>query len=155
MNLRKEKLERYKNAEISLADVLDVTPVQINSLLLTGYTFFTQGKMEDAKNILEGLALLNENISNVHALLGSIYQKNEDYEAAVEKYTRALLLEPADLYSLGNRGESLLRLGRFDEAADDLKKAVGLDLLMKHPAANRARLLVNLMQDAMKTFIQI
>lgn len=151
MNSRKEKLERYKNAEITLADVLDVTPVQINALLLTGYTFFTQGKLGDSKNILEGLALLNENISSVHALLGSICQKNEEYEAAVEKYTRALLLEPADLYSLGNRGESFLRLGHLDEAADDLRKAVELDPEMKHPAANRARLLVNLVQNAMKT----
>ncbi len=57
---------------------------------------------------------------------------------------------PQDINSLANRGEVFLRLGKFKEAADDLKKAIELDAEKKHPSANRARMLIAITQEALK-----
>ena len=104
--------------------------------------------MEDAARILEGLTTLDGSMSYAFALLGSIYQNKENYEAAIERYTKSLMLDPDDTYCLANRGEILLRLGKLQEALTDLVKAMETDPQKTHPAANRARLLVGLAQDA-------
>jgi tetratricopeptide (TPR) repeat protein len=150
MKLKKEKIEKFVKGEITLAEVMNVTPRQEAALVSLGYTFYSQGRLKDAAKILEGVTLLDGSISYVFALLGSIHQKEEHYEAAIEQYTRALLLDPGDTYCLANRGEIFLRQGRFQEASTDLLKAMETDPDSKHPAANRARLLLALAHDAVK-----
>ena len=148
MKLDNEKLEKFENGEITLAEVMNVTPRQKAALLSLAYTFYSNGRLEDAARILEGLTTLDGSTSYAFALLGSIYQKKQDYGAAIDRYTRMLTLEPDDTYCLANRGEILLRLGKLQEALTDLVKAMETDPDRKHPAANRARLLVGLAQDA-------
>jgi tetratricopeptide (TPR) repeat protein len=148
MKLNNEKIEKFGNGEITLAEVMNVTPRQKAALLSLGYTFYSQGRLEDAARILEGLITLDGGMSYAFALLGSIYQKKENYDAAIDRYTRTLMLAPDDTYCLANRGEILLRLGKLQEALTDLVKAMETDPDKKHPAANRARLLVGLAQDA-------
>jgi tetratricopeptide (TPR) repeat protein len=150
MKLQEEKLDKFVKGEITLAEVINVTPRQQAALVSLGYTFYSQGRLKDAAKILEGFTLLDDNISYVFALLGSIYQKEEDYEAAIEQYTKALILDPHDVYCLANRGEIFLRQGKFKEASTDLLKAMDSDPHKKHPAANRARLLLALAYDAVK-----
>jgi Tfp pilus assembly protein PilF len=150
MGLQKQQIEKFVKGEITLAEVMNVTPRQEAALVSLGYTFYSQGRLKDAAKILEGLTALDGSISYVFALLGSIHQKEEDYEAAVEQYTKALLLDPNDTYCLVNRGEIFLRLGRFQEASMDLLRAMETDPDRKHPAANRARLLLALAHDAVK-----
>jgi tetratricopeptide (TPR) repeat protein len=148
MKLNNEKLEKFGNGEITLAEVMNVTPRQKAALLSLAYTFYSNGRLEDAARILEGLTTLDATMSYAFALLGSIYQKKENYDSAIDRYTRTLMLEPDDTYCLANRGEILLRLGKLQEALTDLVKAMETDPNRKHPAANRARLLVSLAQDA-------
>jgi Tfp pilus assembly protein PilF len=64
------------------------------------------------------------------------------------RYNRALALYPNDVQALANRGEIQLKLGNFEKAAEDLKRAIELDPGKKHPAANRARLLVAIVKEA-------
>ena len=148
MKLNNEKLEKFGNGQITLAEVMNVTPRQKEALLSLAYTFYSNGRLEHAARILEGLTTLDGSMSYAFALLGSIYQKKESYDAAIDRYTRTLMLEPDDTYCLANRGEILLRLGKLQEALTDLVRAMETDPDKKHPAANRARLLVGLSQDA-------
>ena len=148
MELDSEKIEKFGNGEITLAEVMNVTSRQKVALLSLGYIFYSQGRLEDAARILEGLTTLDGSMSYAYALLGSIYQNKENYEAAIERYTTSLILNPDDTYCLANRGEILLRLGKLQEALIDLVKAMETDPHKTHPAANRARLLVGLAQDA-------
>ena len=57
---------------------------------------------------------------------------------------------PDHVASLANRGELLLGQGKLREAAADLKRAIELDSEKKDPAANRARLLVQLTAGALQ-----
>ena len=53
--------------------------------------------------------------------------KLEKFDAAVADYTEALRLDPANAHALHNRGISYDRLGRDDEAARDLERALEIE----------------------------
>lgn len=136
-------------SQASVADALGIKTPQMAALVLTGYRLYQQGRTADAAKIFEGVAVLDSHNPYVHGILGSIYQKLEEFEPAIVRYNNALSIFPDDINSLTNRGEINVKLGRFQEAAEDFKKAIQLDPDRKHPAANRARLLVALVQDSL------
>lgn len=133
----------------TVAEALGLQTRQMAALVLTGYRFYEQGQTHDAARIFEGIAVLDSSNPYVQGILGSIYQKLEEYEPAIVRYNNALNIFPGDINSLTNRGEIFLKLGRFQEAAEDFKHAICLDPERKHPSANRACLLVALVQDAL------
>src|SRR5580765_4794729 len=149
-NVDKEKVEKFNKGELKLAQLFDVDAKQVAALLLTGHNLYQQGKLEEAKRIFEGLAVLDGKNPYVHGILGAIYQKQEKFDVAIARYTLALSVYPKDPNSLTNRGEIYLKLGRLKEAAEDFKKAIDLDTARKNPASNRARILVSLTADALK-----
>ncbi len=133
----------------TVAEVLGLKTRQMAALVLTGYRLYQQGHTQDAARIFEGIAVLDSSNPYVQGILGSIYQKLEEFEPAIVRYNNALSIFPGDINSLTNRGEIYLKLGRFQEAAEDFKHAIQLDPERQHPAANRARLLIALVQDAL------
>jgi tetratricopeptide (TPR) repeat protein len=118
------------------------------ALLVTGHNLFHQGRLKEASNIFEGLVVVDSHNPYIQGILGSIYQKQQQFELALIRYNNALALNPDDISALCNRGEILLKLGKFQEAALDLRRAIGLDPDKKDGAANRARLLVSIVKDA-------
>lgn len=141
-------MEPQQNHQYKLARKLVSKADEWAALLLTGYNFFKQGRLTEAARIFEGLVVLDSHNPYVQGMLGSIYQKQKEYELAVIRYNNAVELNPNDIHSLVNRGEIFLKLGKFQEAANDLKKAIELDPARKNGAANRARLLVSIVKDA-------
>lgn len=145
-----EKIEQFKKGKLKFTELFALDAGQIAALLLMGHTYYAQGQLDDAKKVFEGLAVLDWKNAYVHGILGSIYQQEERWEAAIARYSMALSQFPLDVNSLTNRGEIYLRLGKFRESADDLKKAIELDPEKKNPSANRARMLIALTQEALK-----
>lgn len=131
-----------------IIDALGITTRKMAALLVTGHRMYTQGRLNQARKIFEGLAVLDNASHYVQGILGSIYQKQKQYDLALLRYNNAIALFPNDVNSLTNRGEILVQFGRFQEASEDFKKAMQLDPERKNPAANRARLLVSLAQEA-------
>src|SRR5262245_15218452 len=137
-----------QSSEFTFAGTLASKADQWTSLLVTGYNFFCQGRLEEAASIFEGLVILDSHNPYIQGLLGSIYQKQELYGLARIRYNNALALNPADISALSNRGEILLKQGKFQEAAEDFKRVIQLDPLKENGAANRARLLVSIVRDS-------
>jgi Flp pilus assembly protein TadD len=149
--LNHEKIEQFKKGELRLADACDINAGQTAALLATVFTLFRNGRYKDARDILEGLAVLNQDNAYIHGLLGAVYQRLSEFDRAIEHYDIALRLFPQDIHSLANKGEIYLKLGRLDEAFTNLKRAIELDTNKKHPVANRARILIALTQEALKS----
>jgi tetratricopeptide (TPR) repeat protein len=135
---------------ISLVQILGINAKHVAAILKTGHALFEQNKLGEAKNIFEGMSVLDGANPYIHGILGAIYQKQEKYEIALERYNASLRANPGDIHALTNRGEIALKLGRLQEAASDFKAAMDLDSARKHPAANRARLLALLALDAVQ-----
>jgi len=141
--------EEQQEYRIAMAELLDLKKEQIAAIMMIGYRLYEQGRLKEAAKIFEGLAVLDQRNAYVNGILGSIYQKQGQHEPALERYNRALALFSYDTNALTNRGEILLKLGRFQEAAEDFKQAFQLDPERKDPAANRAWFLVNIVREAM------
>lgn len=134
----------------NLGEGIGITDAQKASLMLFGYSFFEQGRLEEARDIFEGLLMLDPKNPYAHALLGAVHHQQTRFADALICYTRALEFYPQDIQTLANRGEANLNLGKFSEAAADFTAAIQLDEDKKHPAANRARFLVTLTLEALK-----
>src|SRR5262249_16922061 len=150
MPLTKANFEKLKAGQIKPGQFLEIDTKQTAALLLTGYNLYSQGLLEDAQKVFESIAWLDPKNPYVNAALGSIYQKNGKYEAAVASYTNSLAVYPQDLNTLANRGEVYLKMGKLQEAAVDFRAAIELDPQHRHAAANRARMLVALTQEALQ-----
>jgi tetratricopeptide (TPR) repeat protein len=131
-------------------DALNLTPEQMASLLLLGHTCYENGKYKQARDIFEGVRVMDPSNPYPSAVLGSMLQQEGKCEEAIACFTTALQIYPEDIHTLTNRGECYLNLGKFPEAAEDLKKAITLDPDLKNPAANRARLLAALTLEGLK-----
>jgi Flp pilus assembly protein TadD len=123
---------------------------QVAALMDCGFRWYEQGRLREAKRIFRGLALLDKENVYAHGLLGAIHQKEHNFEEAISEYSVAIGLFPKDPNLFTNRGEIYLRLGKLEEAANDLRHAMELDPAKKHPASNRARLLVRAVQDSLQ-----
>jgi Flp pilus assembly protein TadD len=133
----------------SLADEISVTPESMVALMDFGHAFYQQGKLSEARDVFEGIVLLDSSNPYAHAILGSIHQQQNQFEPAIECFSRALKLHSTDINTLTNRGECYLHLGRLEEAAQDLKAAILLDVEEKNLAANRARFLATVTIEAL------
>src|SRR5215831_5755713 len=120
--------------EFKRAQILAIDATQIAAVFLVGHLFYKEGKISEAQKLFEGLLILDGRNPYIHALLGSIYQKQESYEKAFRHYSNAIAIYPNDIQSLVNRGEIFLRFGKFKEAAFDFKTAIDLDPQRKDPA---------------------
>ena len=129
---------------------INLTPEQMASLLLVGHNYFQSGKYNAARNIFEGIQVMDPLNPYPSAILGSMFQQEGKCEEAIASFTTSLQIYPEDIHTLTNRGECYLNLGKFPEAAEDLKKAITLDPDQKNPAANRARLLAALTLEGLK-----
>jgi tetratricopeptide (TPR) repeat protein len=145
-----DQIQKIARGEIETAQILDINEDQMAAVLLAGYFFYENGKLPVAQEIFEGLLILDTGNPFVHAMLGSIYQKQEQFQLAFRHYSRAIQSFPQDIGSLINRGELFLRFGKFKEAADDFKAAIDLDPEQQNPSANRARLLSRLAQESLQ-----
>jgi tetratricopeptide (TPR) repeat protein len=150
MPITELELEKLNSGMVTVAQILRIQPKHVAAILKTGHALFEQNKLEEAKNIFEGMSVLDGANPYIHGMLGAIYQKQEKYEIALEHYNATLRVNPADIDALTNRGEIALKLGRLEEAASDFKAAMNLDPARKHPAVNRARLLVCMVLDAVQ-----
>jgi tetratricopeptide (TPR) repeat protein len=146
----KETLDKIVKGQITVGQALNIDANQYAAILLAGHTLFNEGRLDEAKQLFEGLAGLDAKNPYIHGILGAIHQKQGNDEVAIARYTKALSIYGKDINSLTNRGELYLKHGKFQESANDLKRAIDLDPDKKHPAANRARLLVVMTAEALK-----
>lgn len=70
------------------------------------------------------------NMYDAHIACGVVYEHIRQYAKSVAEYDRALEIAPDSPHYTGrleNRGKTLMRWGKFDEALADLNKALELD----------------------------
>jgi Flp pilus assembly protein TadD len=129
---------------------MSVTAEALASGIRMTFAMFEQGRYRETVILAEGLLTLDSNNAYLRSILASVYFKQNKLVEALREYTQAIEFHPEDIASLVNRGEIYLRTGKFSEAAQDLKRAIDLDPARKNAAANRARLLMQMISGALK-----
>ena len=146
----KTKLEQYKKGDLKFTQIFELNGARMAAVLTCGYNFFSEGRLDEARKIFEGLAVIDPAFPYIHTMLGAIYQKLEKYDLAILRYSMALKLYPNDINALTNRAEIYLMVGKFPEAAEDLKKVLDVDSTQKSTVSNRARMLSALAAEALQ-----
>jgi len=129
---------------------MSLTAEQLASGIQLGYTLYNEGRLEDARILLEGLLTLDPENPYLHLMLASNHRGQERWDDAVIEYSRTLEFFPGEISAWANRGEIYLMQGKLQEAARDLKQAVSLDGGKNDPAAGRAWFLLQMTSGALK-----
>jgi Flp pilus assembly protein TadD len=144
-----DRVEKFVMGELTLGQLYGITIEEAYSIAELGYTFMEQGRLGEAQTVFQGLVISNPYDAYFHTVLGSIYQRQENIDGALEEYSIAIGLDPANMEAYVNRGELLIRKGNFEMAASDFKNAIQLDPDGQSPSANRARALASVTAAAL------
>jgi tetratricopeptide (TPR) repeat protein len=137
-----ERLARFAAGNLTIAALENISKEKLYEMADVGYRLLTQGKLEDAKKIFSGLAVMDPYDSYFQMVLGSIFQRSNELVRAEQHYTRVLEIDSSLVTAYANRGESRVGLGKMKEAIEDFSKAILLDPQNKDPAAMRARVML-------------
>jgi tetratricopeptide (TPR) repeat protein len=144
-----DRVEKFIMGEATLGQLYGITIEEAYSVAELGYTLMEQGRLKEAQTVFQGLIISNPYDAYFHTALGSIYQKMGIVDGAIEEYSISLGLDPAIVEAYVNRGELLIQVGYFEQAAKDFKAAMDLDPDGRNPAVNRARALASVTAAAL------
>ena len=104
-------------------------------------SFQQQGKRDDAIEKWSAVAHITEGSDNDLAAIawfsvGYLLQ-DEDLEGAVSAYDRAIRLNPGYVEAYNNRGNTKLKLGKYEAAVTDYDEAIRLDPALAKAYSNR------------------
>lgn len=133
------RLEAFIAGHITLGELEGIPKEAQHEMAQTGFRFFTEGKLAQAKKVFTGLLALDPYDAYFLTALGAVAQQEGNLEEAEARFSRALEINPFSPSALVGRGEVRLIQGKLLEAAEDLAKAIAEDPEGKDPATHRAR----------------
>lgn len=142
---RKAKLA---TGQITLAEFVGLDQKQLYEIANKGYQLMNSGKLEEARQIYEGLVAANPYDSVFHCHLGAIYWRLGNLDKAFDEYNTSLNFNIANVDALAGRGELLLQKGQIKEGIEDLRSALENDSEGRRPSTQRARALLISLHDA-------
>lgn len=136
-----ERFREYLVGNLTLGELEGVGKDIQYQIAERGYKLLNEGKLDDAEHVYRGLVSLDPFDSYFHTVLGSVYQRQDRRQDAVDAYTRALRINPYNATALANRGEVHFHEGRILEATQDIQAALECDPDCSEPATLRCRVL--------------
>src|SRR5262245_60800945 len=82
-----DQVEKWVFGEATMGQLYGITIEEAYSIAELGYTFAEQGRLNDAQTVFLGLVVSNPYDPYFHAMLGSIFQKQENIDGAIEEYS--------------------------------------------------------------------
>ncbi len=116
---------RYADAEQAYRELVDLRPDNVIGYQGLGTVLQQQGRDDEALQYYERARTITP-ASQVLSNIGTLYYRRGDYARAAEAYRQALVGRPNSAPTHRNLGDSLLRLGRRDEALEAYRRAVTL-----------------------------
>ena len=118
---------------------LGLSPEQVQAFAALGFASYQQGRVEEAREIFEGVIALDSTSYYGWAGIGAIELSQDNLDAAETSLLAAVNRDGSDPTVLANLGEVYLRKGDAEKATGYLKKSLELDPNGEDPGANRAR----------------
>lgn len=118
-----QRLQKWADGKATLKDVRGYTDEELYSIARTGYYFFYQGKLEQARTLFQGLYAVNPLDPYFAKALGVVEMAAGNPAGAVAAYDVALRLAPQDAGSYLGRAEVKLLQGNRPQALEDLRRA--------------------------------
>lgn len=118
-----QALQKWAEGKATLKDVRGYTDEQLYSIARTAYTFYYQGKIDEARTLFQGLYAVNPLDSYFAKALGVVEYAAGNAQGAITAYDVAIKLSPEDAAAYVGRAEVKLALGQKSQAIEDLRRA--------------------------------
>ena len=118
-----QRLQKWADGKATLKDVRGYTDEELYSIARTGYYFYYQGKVNEARTVFQGLYAINPMDPYFAKALGVVEMAAGNPSGAVAAYDVALKIAPQDAAAYLGRAEVKLLQGQKAQALDDLKRA--------------------------------
>lgn len=118
-----QRLQRWADGKATLKDVRGYSDEELYSIARTGYYFYYQGKIAEARTVFQGLYAINPLDSYFAKALGVVEMAAGNPGGAVAAYDVALKIAPNDPAAYLGRAEVKLLQGQRVQAIEDLRKA--------------------------------
>lgn len=92
-----------------------------NKLTLAGY-FFSKGYLLEALMLYQEIIKINGGNAEIHQRIGFCYQKNKNYEKAIEAYIQADLQKPDNVWTNHHLAACYRQLRQYDKALSYYRK---------------------------------
>ncbi len=141
-----QRLQKWADGKATLKEVRGYTDEELYSIARTGYFFFYQGKLNEARTVFQGLYAINPLDAYFAKALGVVEMAAGNPAGAVAAYDVALKLAPTDPQAWLGRAEVKLLQGLKQQALEDLRRG------QQHakPESQEIQKITALMQAAMK-----
>jgi type III secretion system low calcium response chaperone LcrH/SycD len=121
-----QRLQKWADGKATLKDVRGYSNEELYSIARTGYYFFYQGKVNEARTVFQGLYAINPTDPYFAKALGVVEMAAGNPAGAVAAYDVALKIAPQDPAAYLGRAEVKVLQGQRAQALDDLRKALQL-----------------------------
>jgi len=118
---------RVEGALSEFSRAINIDPRNEEAHYRMGQIHLQKGRYSSALEHLKKAAQLDPVFPETHLLLGNTYFRMNDNRLAVQHYSEALKRKASYVDALANRGAALVRLGHFQEAIVDFKKALTIN----------------------------
>jgi len=139
---------RLIRGEITLGELVGLSPSAQYAIANLGYQLLTSGKLQEARTIYQGLVAVSPYDSVFHCHLAATLYALGEHEEALFEYSQALNFNKANADALAGRGELYLRTGKVVEAVEDLRRSIELDPEGKRASTLRARATLVMLKEA-------
>jgi arylsulfatase A-like enzyme/Flp pilus assembly protein TadD len=112
---------RPADALATFARVLEIDPTNAMALVNAGTVHLMTGDRGRARQALEGALDIDDGLARAHNGLGVIAAAEGRWPEAIERWRRAVALDPRDYQTLFNLGSTLREEGRREEARSYLE----------------------------------
>ncbi|MBL9037385.1 MAG: tetratricopeptide repeat protein [Archangium sp.] len=120
------RLQQWADGKVTLRDVRGYTADELFAIARTGYFFFYQGRVEQARTVFQGLYAIDPTEPYFAKALGVVEMASGNPQGALSAYDVALKLDPRDAAAYVGRAEVRLAQGQRSAAVEDLRRAVPL-----------------------------
>lgn len=118
-----QRLQKWADGKATLKEVRGYTDEELYSIARTGYYFYYQGKLSEARTVFQGLYAINPMDAYFAKALGVVEMASGNPTGAVAAYDVALKIAPQDAGAYLGRAEVKLLQGNKPQALEDLRRA--------------------------------
>jgi len=120
------RLQRWADGKGTLKDVRGYSDEELYAVAKTAYFFYYQGRLNEARVLFQGLYAIDPLDPYFAKALGVVELAAGNVQGALSAYDVAIKLAPSDPAAYVGRAEVKLYQGNKGQAAEDLRKAIGV-----------------------------
>ena len=137
-----DRLERILRGELSWSAYFGLGHDVLTAMAAYGHNLYSQGRLDDAVKIFEGLKAIDRNSYYGYAGMGAVHLQRGEFAQAEAELRQAIELDPGQACLRANLFEALLRQSKLDDAVAAYEAARDLDPQGRDESVNRAGHLV-------------